>query len=167
MSPNSPLHEPTQPPQTRPRFAFTRKQRLGLPLLAAIPVLTLFGVFGERREMARAISPSVEMTVHYPSRFRYRQVQSLDISVRNVSGRSLDTVRVSLDTAYISRFSSVRIEPAPHLAFVVTLTDLAPEETRLITAELWGERYGSHHGRIIATTHADRALAVIRTIVFP
>jgi hypothetical protein len=167
MSPDPPLHEPTQPPHTRSRFAFTRKQRLGLPLLAAIPLLTLFGVFGERRETARAVSPSVEMSVHYPSRFRYRQVESLDVSVRNVSGRALDTVRVSLDTGYITRFSSVRIEPAPRVAFVVTLTDLAPAETRLVTAELWGERYGSHDGRIVATTHADSALAVIRTIVFP
>jgi hypothetical protein len=167
MSPDSLLHEPTQPPQTRPRFTLTRKQRLGLPLLAAVPLLTLFGVFGERRETTRAVSPSVEMTVHYPSRFRYRQAQSLEVSVRNVSGRALDTVRVSLDTGYITRFSSVRIEPAPRVAFVVTLTDLAPAEARLITAELWGEQYGSHHGRIVAATHADSAQAVIRTIVFP
>jgi len=85
MSPDPDRTEPPPPPQTSPRFAFTRKQYLGLPLLIAIPVLTLFGVFGERRDVARASSRSVEMTVRYPSRFRYRQVQSLDVAVRNVS----------------------------------------------------------------------------------
>jgi len=167
MSPDPDRTEPPPPPQTSPRFAFTRKQYLGLPLLIAIPVLTLFGVFGERRDVARASSRSVEMTVRYPSRFRYRQVQSLDVAVRNVSGRALDSVSVSLDTAYISRFSSVRIEPAAQVAYVVSLTDLKPMESRLVTAELWGQRYGSHTGRIVAATRADTARIVIRTLVFP
>jgi hypothetical protein len=167
MNMNSQRPEPVRPPDSAPRLSLTRKQILGLPLLAAIPVLTLFGAFGESRHAVRVTSSALEMTVRYPSRFRYRQVQSLEVTVRNRSGRALDTVSVSLDTAYITRFSSVRIEPAPRETYVVKLVDLAPHQSRLVSAELWGERYGSHKGRIVAAAGADSASTEIRTIVFP
>ncbi len=159
--------EPVGPPVTAPRLSLTRKQYLGLPLLAAIPVLTLFGVFGESRHSVRAASAALEMTVRYPSRFRYRQIQSLEVTVRNRSTRALDTVSVSLDTSYITRFSSVRIEPAPRDAYVVKLPNLQPDESRLVSAELWGEHYGSHGGRIWAAAGTDTVSSIIRTIVFP
>jgi hypothetical protein len=159
--------EPPRAPSITRRLALTRKQLIGLPLLAAIPILTLFGVFGEHQSTARTASHALEMTIRYPARFRYRQIQPLDVTVRNASDQTIDTVDVSLDTAYISRFSSVRIEPAPRSAFVVTLTGMRPGESRLISAELWGERYGRHEGRIVATARADTASATVRTIVFP
>ena len=137
MQTNPPTLEPVGPPATAPRLSLTLKQYLGLPLIAAIPVLTLFGAFGESRESVRVASATLEMTVHYPSRFRYRQIQSLDVTVRNRSARTLDTVTVSLDTAYIARFSSVRIEPTPREAYVVKLTDLEPQESQLVSVELW------------------------------
>ena len=159
--------EPARAPETKRRVALTRKQLIGLPLLAAVPIMSVLGLFGERRSEVNAASRTVAMSIRYPARFRYRQVQPLDIVVRNISGRVIDTIEVSLDTAYISRFSSVRIEPAPRIAFVVTLTDVRPADSRLISAELWGERYGRHHGRISATTRSDTAAATVRTVVFP
>ena len=107
------------------------------------------------------------MRIAYPSRIRYRQIGLLEVSFRNVSGRTLDTVALSLDTAYVTRFSSVRIEPAPHIAYVVALTQVKPLETRLVAVELWGQDYGSHAGRIVATTHGDGVSAAIHTFVFP
>jgi hypothetical protein len=159
--------EPPRAPSIARRLALTRKQVIGLPLLGAIPILTLFGVFGEQRSSLHAASGSVEMSVRYPTRFRYRQIQSLDITVRNTSDETIDTIGVSLDTAYISRFSSVRIDPAPRSAFVVALTGVRPGESRLISAELWGERYGRHEGHIAAIARSDTAVATVRTIVFP
>lgn len=159
--------QPPRAPAITRRLALTRKQRIGLPLLMAIPILTLFGVFGEQRSSVHAASRSLDMTVLYPARFRYRQIQSLDVTVRNASDQTIDTISVSLDTAYISRFSSVRIEPTPRTAFTVPLTGVRPGESRLISAELWGERYGRHTGRIVATARSDTASATVRTIVFP
>lgn len=159
--------EPPPPPVVAPRLSLTRKQLVGLPLLAAIPLLTLLGVFGEKRADTSAVSPGLEMRIAYPSRIRYRQIGLLEVRVRNVSGRTLDTVALSLDTAYVSRFSSVRIDPAPQIAYVVSLTQLKPQETRLVAAELWGQDYGSHEGRIVATTKGDSVSAAINTFVFP
>src|SRR5881275_2111873 len=104
--------EPPRAPAITRRLALTRKQLIGLPLLAAIPILTLFGVFGEQQSSLHAASRSVDMRVRYPTRFRYRQIQSLEVTVRNTSDQTIDTISVSLDTAYISGFSSVRIDPA-------------------------------------------------------
>lgn len=161
--PCGPVHAPDFPRHLR----FTRKQLFGLPVLVAVPVLTLFGVFGEQQGETRAASATIEMRIHYPTRFRYRQIQSLEIAVRNISSTVLDTIDVSLDTAYISRFSSVRIDPAPHTAYHVALTHVQPGESRLVAAELWGERYGWHRGHLTAGTRTDSASATVRTFVFP
>ena len=159
--------KPAPAPEIRRRLSFTRKQMAGLPLLVAIPILGLFGVFGESLSDAHAESRSVAMSVRYPTRLRYRQVQPLDIVVRNTSQQLIDTIEVSLDTAYVSRFSGVRIEPAPRSAFVVAVTDVRPGESRLVAAELSAERYGRHPGHIRAATRSDTATVSVRTVVFP
>ena len=159
--------KPAAAPDIRRRLAFTRKQIVGVPLLAAIPILSLFGVFGETLSDVHAESRSVVMNVRYPTRFRYRQVQPLDIVVRNTSQQPIDTIAVSLDTAYVSRFSGVRIAPESRTAFVVAVTDVRPGESRLIAVELAAERYGGHEGRIRAATRVDTATVSVRTVVFP
>jgi len=158
---------PAAPPPTTRRLALTRKQQLGLPLLALIPILTLFGFFGERSATVHASSAAIAMSVRYPERFRYRQVQPLEITVRNSSSHAIDTIEVSLDTAYITRFSSVRIMPDPDRAFVVQLIAVRPGESRLVAAELWGEQYGRHRGRIVVRTPNDSAAVIVQTLVFP
>jgi hypothetical protein len=167
MNPDPNAVEPPQPPAATPRIALTRKQCIGIPLLASIPLLALLGVFGEQRVATRATSRALEMRVVYPSRFRYRQIETLDITVRNVSGRTLDTVTISLDTAYVTRFSSVRIHPSPGTPYVIAETHVKPLESRLVHAELWGERYGSHRGEIVGAASADTVRQQIRTFVFP
>jgi hypothetical protein len=158
---------PPSPPTVRRRLALTRKQKLGLPVIIAIPILTLLGVFGEHRGETHATSRSIGVEIRYPDRFRYRQVESLDIMVWNRTGSEIDTIQVWIDTAYVTRFSSVRIEPEPIGAFSIDLLHVKPGESRLVTAELWGERYGRHRGQIIVSTHRDTATAVISTFVFP
>lgn len=158
---------PPAAPSIIRRIALTRKQWIGIPILAAIPVLTLLGVFGERAATTRASSRSLALVVRYPERFRYRQLQPLHVTIRNVSNRVLDTVWVWLDTSYVSRFSSVRIDPAPRSAFVVPLAMVAPGESRLVAAELWGEQYGVHHGLIMARSTSESVSVAIRTVVFP
>ena len=158
---------PTAPPQTRRRIALTRKQRIGIPLMTLVPLLALFGAFGERSTTVEATSATLTVSVHYPVRFRYRQTEPLEITVRNTSSRMIDTLDISLDTAYITRFANVRITPEPRTAFTVALTTVRPGEQRLVAAELEAERYGRHLGRIVVSTHNDSAVVTVRTLVFP
>ncbi|MDP9202968.1 MAG: hypothetical protein M3P26_13710 [Gemmatimonadota bacterium] len=158
---------PPRAPSIEPRLELSWKQRIGLPILLAVPILALFGVFGESQDHARATSASLDMTVSYPSRFRYRQVQSLHVTVRNLSPVVADTVAVAFDTAYISQFSSVRFDPAPKSAYTVDLVNVKPSESRLVSVELWGQVYGNHRGTIVARHGTDTVIVHLRTLVFP
>lgn len=158
---------PPEAPKSDGRISLTAKQVVGLPLLAAVPLLALLGVFGERAATAVARSNAVEVTVTYPARFRYRQVEPLRVAVRNTSANTLDTVLVSFDTAYIARFSSVRFDPAVTSAFVVPVSHLAAGASGLVSVELWGEQYGRHGGRIVVTARGDSLSVPISTFVFP
>jgi hypothetical protein len=160
-------NEPPLAPTIERRLDLTWRQRIGLPLIAAIPLLALFGLFGERSATIHTSSAALELRVTYPERFRYRQSQRLEIVVRNIARRSIDTIHVSIDTAYLSRFSTVHIEPAPRTSFVVDVTNVSPGESRLIAVELSGDRYGRHGGRISAATSEDSVVIPIRTFVFP
>lgn len=59
---------PSQPATTSRRFALTKKQVFGLPLIAAVPLLCLLGFFGESSALATAASPFFEVVIRYPSR---------------------------------------------------------------------------------------------------
>jgi hypothetical protein len=158
---------PPPAPKTDARISLTTKQVLGLPLIAAVPLLAMLGVFGERATTTVVRSAAVDVAVTFPARFRYRQVQALRVSVRNTSARPFDTVFVSFDTAYIARFSSVRFDPAVTSAFVVPMSHLAAGASGLVSVELWGEQYGRHRGRVVVTANGDSVSVPISTFVFP
>ena len=135
--------------------------------MLTVPILALLGLFGERTALARARSATLDVAVSYPERFRYRQVQPLHLTVRNLSTLPLDTITVSFDTAYISRFSSVRFDPPTKRAYAIELTDVKPMQSRFIAVEVWGQDYGVHRGAIVARSGTDSAVVRIRTFVFP
>ena len=161
------MTSPPRAPSIDAKIEWSWKQLIGFPILLAVPILALFGVFGESQARAHTTNGSLDMTVSYPSRFRYRQVQPLHVAVRNLSPVVADTVRVSFDTAYISRFSSVRFDPALRGSYSVDLADVKPSESRLVSVELWGQDYGAHRGIITARHGTDSVMVHIRTFVFP
>jgi hypothetical protein len=154
-------------PTIAPKILFSRKKMIGFPLIIAIPILALFGVFGERTNTIHASSASLDMSVSYPDRLHYRQVLPLRVSVRNLSSAPIDTLSVSFDTAYIARFSSVKFDPSIQGAYKVDLLNIKPSESRIISVELWGQDYGRHHGVVIARARTDSVMARLTTIVFP
>ena len=162
----APLDAP-RAPLGAPRWVLTRKQWVGLPILALIPVLALFGAFGERTATVSETTPSLAVRVTYPERFRYRQTERLEIAVTNRSARALDSVLVSLDTAYFSRFTGVHVEPEPQAAYAVRLANVAPGETRLVVAEVTGDAYWRHPGTMGVAMRDERAVVRISSLVFP
>lgn len=158
---------PPPPPAMEPKIRLSWRQWVGIPVMLAIPILALFGVFGESHTLAQSKSSTLEMTLSYPSRFRYRQMQPLHVTVRNLSSAIADTIKVSFDTAYISRFATVKFDPLPHDAYTVDLIDVKPLESRLVSVELWGDDYGNHPGTIVARRGSDSAIIHLRTLVFP
>ena len=161
------LPDPPGPPDTRRRPALYRFQLLGLPFLLAIPVLALFGVFGERWSVVNARSGSLEISVRYPAVFRYKMLNAIELHVRNRGATAIDTLTVTLDTAYAGRFSTVTAVPPFTGPFEVQLTDIAAQQSRRVHIELQAERYWSHSGRLTVAAGADTLRVPLTTMVYP
>lgn len=150
----------------RRRVRIPAVQWVGVPLILLLPLLAVLGVFGTRRTVVRARG-AVEVRVAYPTGARYDFLTGMAVTVRNRSPLRLDTVRVAFDRAYITAFSQVSFIPAVDQAFVTSLTDVAPGESRLITVEMWGDRAGPHAGTVVAAAGRDTVVAPLRTFTFP
>lgn len=142
------LPDPPPPPDAPRHVRFYRYQWAGLFLVAAFPVLALAGVFGETWRVEERSGAALDVTVRYPDRYRYKQLNSLEVWVTNTSRVPVDTVTVAVDTALANRFSTVRALPPFAAPYRTGLADLAPDETRLVLVELQGEQYGRHDGAV-------------------
>lgn len=159
---------PPRAPEIERSFRLHAWQWVAIPLIMLVPALALLGVFGESWDTTGAATADLEVELRFPSRFRYKQLNEMHAFVRNVSGRRLDTVTVSFDTTYISRFSTVIFTPSAVRAYEVELTGVSPGEQRLISVELQGEKYGRHTGAIAAWgTTTDTVSASVSTFIFP
>lgn len=165
--PDSERLGPPDPPPVPRALRLTTLQRIGLPVLFAIPILALFGVFGEHFATAHADGPGLALTMRYPNRAHYRQPMSFRLSIRNVSSQPADTITVTLDTAFMRAFSDVSISAPLNGAYVARITNLAPGETRAISAMVSGERYGRHAGVIAVAGPLGTARLPVATFVFP
>ena len=77
-----------------------------------IPILALLGVFGQTAGSEDASNPPLQMHVEYPTRFRYKLIDSIRVSLFNTSNQVIPSVNVHFDRAYIDQFSTVTFSPA-------------------------------------------------------
>lgn len=166
---NRELPQPLQVRDLPRHLKFYRYQWVGLPLLLLMPVLALLGVFGETWDHVEDAGAELTLRVEYPTRYRYKQINTVQVFVQNTASSTLDTVVVAFDPAYIRRFSTLMFIPSPKQPFEIELLDVKPGETRLVWVELQGEQYGRHQGTIEAYRPAslDTARVVVNTLIFP
>ena len=158
---------PAPPPDTDRKLELNWAQLIGLPALALIPVLALLGFFGEHWETSAADGAHVHARVEYPDRFRARLTKPITVTIENRSRSPYDSVEVSFDSAYVGRFRAVNIMPSPTEAYVVSITDVKPGETKRVHMELDADQVGRHSGRVVVRARGDSAVIPIRTTVFP
>lgn len=155
-----------EPPFSR-RIRFWKYQWVGLPLLFAIPILALCGVFGMRKETVRAAAGAFEVTVEYPSRFRYREGEALRVRVKNNGGAAVRGVRVRIDPQYLERFSRHGFSPAIRRAYEMELPEVEAGSTEVASVELEANDYGRHQGKVhVSAPGVDLSLP-LETLVFP
>jgi hypothetical protein len=95
-------------------------------------------------------------------------LNEVHVFVKNVSGQRLDTVTVSFDSTYISRFSTVTFLPAATRPYDVEMTGVLPGEDRLVVVELQGEQYWRHEGELrVSGGEGDTTSFALSTIIFP
>lgn len=164
--------QPPQPPQVARKLQFHILQLVGVPLMMLIPVLAIFGAFGETVHEVTESSQNLEMHVTFPTRFRYKMIDSVTVSIRNTSDQPITSVHITFDRAYIESFSTVTFTPSvKHVTeevYVVELTDLQPGQVQIVSLSIQAEKYGNHQGVITAKQGSDEGLqAHITTLTFP
>lgn len=164
--------KPPQAPKIERKIQFHRLQMVGIPLILLIPILAIAGVFGETSHVVRASSPQLFVAVEYPTRFRYKMIDPIQVAVQNSSAQPLATVEVNFERAYIDRFSNVFIKPdvayITDAVYVWKLRDLQPQETRVITIEIQAAAYWRHEGTVTAVADNGESVTVsVATFVFP
>lgn len=161
------LPDPPDPPEIPRRLSLYRFQMFGLPFLVAIPLLALFGVFGERRSGLEGERGALEVSGQYPTAFRYKMLESIDLHVRNRGAAPIDTITVALDSAYASRFSTITAVPGFTGPFEIDLPAVAPGDSRFVRIEIQAERYWSHKGSLTISAGADTIRLPLSTFVYP
>lgn len=159
---------PPQPPDTEARVRLSLAQRIGLPLMALVPVLALAGVFGERQARREDARGPLLISAQVPTRLRYRQRTTLELSVTNRGVATLNDVRVRIDSSYLDRFSNVSLSPSASPDGAVRFGSLRPKESVRLTVTLEGERTGAlHAAAIVSDAEGDTARVALASIVFP
>jgi hypothetical protein len=161
---SAPPPAPEMPRRTR-LYPF---QRVGLPLLALIPVLALLEVFGEARRQTHAATSTFAVEVDHPTRLRTGQESSIEVVVRNLSPDTLDTVRVIFDQPFLHRFSNLSMMPSPDSRGAVEVPGIEPAGVRRLLVELEAARVGRGDGILSVATGAGDSVAIwIETFVLP
>lgn len=162
--------QPPQAPEVERRLHVHPLQLFGVPVILMVPLLALLGVFGETTSVTSASSPSITMEVEYPTRFRYKTIDTIDITVHNVSGTEVE-LQVRVPKSYLDAFSNVAVTPQPTRVtsehYIVELGGVQPDATRVVSIEVQAERYGPTSGLISAGPGDEPAEARIETFVFP
>lgn len=162
---NSP--EPPRPPQTSRRIKLYRYQWVGVAALAALPVLAVAGLFGESSRVGEVHGGTIEAAARSPALMRYNQLDKIEVRVRNVSSAGLDTVRVTLDTGFASRFSSVRAIPELERPYELALTNVPPNGTGIAVFEMRAEHRGRHRGTLAITAGRETLRVPLNVLVYP
>ena len=160
------LPEPPPPPETPRRAKLYVYQWVGLALLALLPLFASVGLFGESWEKVRSARGALDVQVSYPDRLRYWQVNQIELQVRNVSAAPLESVRVSLDTAFAFRFANVTSQPPFATAFELTIEEIPSNQTRPVWIEIRADRFGRHAG-MLTISSADTVRVPLSITVFP
>jgi hypothetical protein len=165
---------PTTPigPEITPKLMLHSHQKIGIPLLLLIPILALLGLFGVNTNELQAEAEDVAITVRYPTRFRYRQINTIEVSIANNTDDSLQPITAYFDREYIDHFANAEFTPqVSHIteeAYVVLLEEIPAGETYYINVEIEAHDVGYHRGEIRVESATTQSTQVqVETLVFP
>lgn len=157
---------PPEAPIQDKRWLFYRYQLVGIPLMFLIVVAATLGVFGKSQSTVTGNHELAEVTIDHVSRFRFKMIGPLDLTVENTSSQPLPAVRVRIDRDYLEQFSTVTFTPEPTFLTrewaVFDLGDLAAGDSTVIAGEIQAESFGRHTGEVEVT--ADGMEPVVKTI---
>lgn len=164
--------QPPQSPELERRFTLYNYQYIAIPLLFVVPLLAVFGVFGETISQSEATSAALDLSITFPDRMHAGTQHEIEIRVTNRSAEPLSLARVLVDRDYLEQFANV--SSTPHASewtdeyAAIELEDISPGTTQLVVLRVTGHWAGRHHGEVAVAVADD---VVVRnpfaTLVFP
>lgn len=79
-------------PKLPRNFKLWWHQWIAFPVILAIPILALCGVFGDSGAHVATSSRNVALSADYPKRMHYGQTEELLVTIKNITARQLDAV---------------------------------------------------------------------------
>ena len=163
---------PPEPPKVARHLHLSPPQIAGALVFLAIVGFAFAGILDTHEGTKSVEGAAASAEVSYPTRFRYKQLMPLEVIVRNTSSNTLGGVEVQFDHDYISKFSSVEFSPSVSTitadAYVVSVGDIEPGGSRVVTADMQAEGFFRHSGSISVSAQEGVALELsLSTWVFP
>jgi hypothetical protein len=163
--------QPAQPRAFEPRLKFYPYQLIGIPILFLIPILALFGVFGETSTVAQSEANGIDLEVHYTNRVLFQGLDGTEIQVRNATDAVIPILTITVEKAFLENYSDISFAPNVDKindeAYFFELLDVQPNETRIVTYDSRGKIAGSHSGTVTASYEAGDASVTVETFIIP
>jgi hypothetical protein len=163
--------EPAQPAEVKRRFQLYRYQWIAIPLLFLVPILAIFGVFGETATTVQSSQAGLELEVQYSDRILFQGLDGTEIAIRNTSDQVLETVTLSIDKAFLTAYSDIAFSPDVDVitdeAYIIELTNLQPGQTQFVTIDSRGKLIGRHRGIIRATVNELSVSVTLDVFIIP
>jgi hypothetical protein len=171
MQANDLVIEETPAPERAPQLG--RSLRLRPPqavtmfMLCLIVGSALAGVYNEQTAVERVSIGGVDAEIEFTTRFRFQQKEIVSVLLHNNSGVPIDSLRVSVDTAYMAGFSQVSMVPSPIYPYASQLELIPPGESREVRVEARGDRFGRRRGQLLIVLRGDTVRVPLSTFVIP
>lgn len=156
------------------RQRLVRARRLGVALFAAIPLLALLNVFGQRPTTTSAATTAAELQVYAPTRARSGNVYAARFTVR--AARDLKKATLILDPGWAEAYTVNGMSPQPinegsadgKLVFVLGHIPAGKHYTFFLSLQVNPTNVGHRNQRVWLYDGQHELLLVKRTItVFP
>jgi hypothetical protein len=165
------IPEPPQPPEYERKLKFYPYQLIGIPLLFLIPILALFGVFGETSTVIQSEANGIELEIHYANRVLFQGLDGTEIHVRNATETVIPALTISIEKAFLDNYSDIAftpdVEEINDVAYILELSDVQPSETRIVTYDSRGKIIGAHRGTVTASYEGDGPSVILETFIIP
>ncbi|HEY0947783.1 MAG TPA: hypothetical protein VGD81_21040 [Opitutaceae bacterium] len=162
--------DPPKPPPFDRRISIPPGHATGLLLLALLPLLAVFGVFGGDDRTVEKSGDGVALGVTYAPRMRFGYPVKLQIHVGSVDDRPLSGAEVHVSTSFLERFDRVSSMPEPKRMSREACEFAVDDGQReaVIAIDLEPERYGFATGTVSVVAQGGVAVELpIRSFVLP
>lgn len=130
-------------------------QTAGLILILAIPILALFGFFGQTHRMEQMTSDSLRMALDYEARLRTGNSQRLSLRIENQGNSASSPLHLALSQEYLHPFTRISMGGlAPVMEdglWKLTIPSIPPGMSRQWMLEAQADRSGRTEGMLRIT----------------